>query len=179
MPMRQQSREDQHPQSESVLHKVRGRNETDTKPSRVAQRPHDSGAVMSKKLFKTDKELQAAIDGYFAACNDKPTITGLAYHLGFESRQSFYDYEKNQDHSYTIKRARLAIEASYEGCLRGNNVAGPIFALKNLGWKDKQELEHTGKDGEAIEFTDTARAARIATILDRGRKERDRQTPES
>lgn len=134
---------------------------------------------MSKKLFKTDEKLQEAIADYFADHTDSPTITGLAYHLGFESRQSFYDYEKNQDHSYTIKRARFFIEASYESCLRGNNVAGPIFALKNLGWKDKQELEHTGKDGEAIEFTDTARAARIATILDRGRKERDRQPPGS
>lgn len=69
------------------------------------------------------------------------TITGLALYLGFESRQSFYDYEDNDKFSYTIKKARLKIENEYEKKLSGNNVAGSIFALKNLGWKDKTEQD--------------------------------------
>ncbi len=73
-----------------------------------------------------------------------PTITGLCYFLGFESRQSFYDYEEREGFSYTIKRARLFIEKEYEEMLSGGNTVGAIFALKNFGWIDKQEIKHEG-----------------------------------
>lgn len=36
------------------------------------------------------------------------------------------------------------IENSLEEKLENNSVAGIIFALKNMGWKDKQEVEHSG-----------------------------------
>lgn len=72
------------------------------------------------------------------------SVTGLALFLGFESRQSFYDYEKNEEFSYTIKKARLRIEAAYEQALLSKNSTGAIFALKNFGWKDKQEMEMSG-----------------------------------
>lgn len=72
------------------------------------------------------------------------TITGLALYLGFASRQSFYDYEKDGEFSYAIKRARLKIEQSYEYALHGTSPTGAIFALKNFGWKDKQEVEQSG-----------------------------------
>jgi len=94
-------------------------------------------------LFESEEEMQEAIDRYFDTAKT-PTISGLAYELGFVSRQSFYDYEKRDDFSYTIKRARLRIEMMYEEKLVGNNVAGPVFALKNLGWSDKQEISHSG-----------------------------------
>lgn len=77
------------------------------------------------------------------------TITGLCLHLGFESRQSFYDYEGRDGFSYTIKRARMRVENSYENkLLDAKNPTGPIFALKNMGWSDKQEVtqETTIKD---------------------------------
>ena len=73
-----------------------------------------------------------------------PTITGLSYYLGFESRQSFYDYEKRDGFSYTIKRARLFIEKEYEEMLASGNTIGAIFALKNFGWIDRQEIKHEG-----------------------------------
>ena len=71
------------------------------------------------------------------------TVSGLAIYLGFASRQSFYDYEKTDKFSYTIKRARLFIEEEYEEQLQHGNVTGAIFALKNLGWKDKTEVDLT------------------------------------
>jgi len=80
-----------------------------------------------------------------------PTITGLALYLGFESRQSFYDYEKRPEFSYTIKKARLLIENEYEEMLAIGNVAGAIFALKNMGWADKRETDIT-TGGEKINF---------------------------
>lgn len=75
---------------------------------------------------------------------DKPTITGLCLHLGFESRQSFYDTESREGFSYTIKRLRMMIENQYETKLIDKDYATPgvIFALKNLGWKDTQEVEN-------------------------------------
>lgn len=109
------------------------------------------------QYYKTQEELQQKINEYLHNCPDKRkiitkeglleiphlTITGLCYYLGFESRQSFYDYEKRDKFSYTIKRARLFIEKEYE-ILLIDNPTGAIFALKNFGWSDKQEHEHSG-----------------------------------
>jgi hypothetical protein len=99
-------------------------------------------------LFKDPEEMQEKINEYIDECEENKvpyTITGLCYYLGFTSRQSFYDYEKNSKFSYTVKRARLFIENSYELSLRINGRSGDIFALKNFGWTDKSEIEHSGK----------------------------------
>jgi hypothetical protein len=69
------------------------------------------------------------------------TITGLALALGFESRQSFYDNEKRDGFSYIIKKCRMIVENAYELALSGGYPTGAIFALKNMGWKDKTEVE--------------------------------------
>ena len=121
-------------------------------------------------LFDNIEDLQSKIDEFFAQCGTEPwlddngkiitnskgtplfkikppTLTGLALHLGFESRQSIYDYEKrNDDFSYAIKRARLACENFAErGILSGEVFAAAgIFVLKNYGWSDKQEVELSG-----------------------------------
>ena len=98
-------------------------------------------------LYESVEEFKAAVEAYFEEVGSKATITGLAYHLGFESRQSFYDYEEREEFSYIVKRSRLKVESEYEAKLSGNNVAGSIFALKNMGWKDKTEQEHSGELG--------------------------------
>lgn len=101
-------------------------------------------------FFESPEELQEGIDSYFTEqkeAKESPTITGLCYHLGFESRQSFYDYELKEPFAYTIKRARLRIESRYEDRLFSNSNAGAIFALKNFGWTDRTEVknEHSGE----------------------------------
>lgn len=96
------------------------------------------------RIYSTAEEMEAEIEAYISSCkanDEKATITGLAYHLGFESRQSIYDYKEEGEFSYIIKRALLFIESKYEQALHGNSVAGPIFVLKNMGWKDKTEVE--------------------------------------
>jgi DNA-packaging protein gp3 len=96
-------------------------------------------------IYDTPEQMQADIDLYFSMTDIKEvTITGLALHLGFESRQSFYDYEQKPEFSYIVKRARLRVEMGYEIKLSGNNCTGAIFALKNMGWKDKTETELSG-----------------------------------
>jgi hypothetical protein len=108
--------------------------------------------------YKTAKELQKKIDEYFKTGVKKrqieigrgeakkvieipvPTITGLVLFCGFSCRSSFYDYQEKEEFTYTIKRARTMIEQEYEEQLSINGGAGPIFALKNFGWHDKQEV---------------------------------------
>lgn len=82
-----------------------------------------------------------------------PTITGLCLHLGFESRQSFYDYEKDQRFSYIMKRAKLFIEREYEELLQHGNVTGAIFALKQFGWKDTVENTVVGDPKKPLKWT--------------------------
>jgi hypothetical protein len=102
-------------------------------------------AVGRPPIFENPEQLTEAIDGYLVGVpSEKWTITGLALSLGFESRQSFYDYEAKGEFSYIIKRARLHIEMAYEQKLSSNACTGAIFALKNMGWKDKVEQEIHG-----------------------------------
>jgi hypothetical protein len=98
-------------------------------------------------VYDNPSDLQTEAEKFFAECELKkkrPTITGLCYSLGFESRQSFYDYEEKPLFSYIIKRLRLYVESGYEEALSQNNCTGAIFALKNMGWKDKNETELSG-----------------------------------
>ena len=97
-------------------------------------------------IIDTPENMQAQADLYFATLDGQPsTITGLCLFLGFESRQSFYDYEDKPEFSYIVKRLRMKIENGYEKRLFENNPTGSIFALKNMGWKDKTETEHSGE----------------------------------
>lgn len=75
----------------------------------------------------------------------KPTITGLALYLGFESRQSFYDYIKKEEFSYVLKKASLYVEMQYEMLLESKAATGAIFALKNMGWVDRKEVENVNE----------------------------------
>lgn len=103
-------------------------------------------------MFESAEALSTSIVEYFTQCKDentKATITGLALFLGFESRQSISDYAtRGEDFSYIIKRAKLCVENSYE--LSGS--AFDIFALKNMGWTDKQETEHSFNNVPSIVF---------------------------
>jgi hypothetical protein len=98
------------------------------------------------RKFESNEQLIGEIESYFDnELDSQVTITGLAFHLGFCDRASFYDYEKRSEFSHTIKRARFAIAMSYEKALRsGDNNAGSIFGLKNIDhWVDKVEVDST------------------------------------
>lgn len=102
-------------------------------------------------LFDSPDQMDKAINEFIANTpKNELTITGMAMWLGFESRQSFYDYEKNAEYSYIIKKARLAVENGYELSLRSSSVTGAIFALKNMGWKDRTETTLSDPDGNAL-----------------------------
>ena len=105
-------------------------------------------AVGRPMKFKTVKELKDKCDAFFAQreAEGKPyTITGLALALG-TTRETLCDYGEKDDYSDTIKEAKAKCQDYAEQRLyMGGPAAGPIFALKNFGWSDKQEIDHTGK----------------------------------
>lgn len=120
-------------------------------------------------IFRDPAEMQEMIAGYFnggyktklvevgTGDNKKVieipmiTITGLVLYLGFADRRSFYDYEKNPEFSYTIKRARTFIEEEYESLLKQGLGSGAIFALKNFGWIDRTEVGITADVADSRE----------------------------
>lgn len=115
-------------------------------------------------IFKSPEEMQEVIIKYFESLvyevdgveQYRPAlITGLALALGFCSRQSIYDYEKIEEYSYIIKRAKMMVEADYERRLDGKACTGSIFALKNMGWKDKTEVDNN-HSGEVKNIIDKA-----------------------
>ena len=97
----------------------------------MAKGKHGGG---KQPFFKDPEELQAKIEEYFEECkgevlkdtfgnpmvdkfgnpiiyNARPLTTpGLAYHLGFRSRQSLYDYKAKPAFKSVIERAIMRIE---------------------------------------------------------------------
>lgn len=104
------------------------------------------------KKYQSVEEIQPVIDEYISECtiHERPmTYTGLSYALGFSSRTTLWNYSKRDDAlSEPVKRAMLRIEQDYEEGLRSGSPTGSIFALKNRGWSDKTEIEHSTVDDD-------------------------------
>ena len=96
--------------------------------------------------YSSPDEFDAAVDCYVdnMLAQERPlTWTGLALALGFSCRSSIDEYIKYDGFSYSVKRAKLLVEASYEERLYSTSTSGIQFALKNLGWSDKTQVDHT------------------------------------
>ena len=115
--------------------------------------------------FKSAAEITEKAERYFdeQRKNKEPiTVTGLCIALR-TIRHTLDDYQsgkyddKDPDFSMAVKKAKLVCENYAESRLYGNNPTGAIFALKNFGWKDKFETEHSG-------------SIDIASLLDVARK---------
>ncbi len=102
--------------------------------------------------FESEEELQAEIESYFNSCvvyetdeNDivvgarwikKPTLSGLAIHLGV-ARKTLWEYGKSDRFSNTVKRAKdIITNFTEELLIEGKNPVGAINTLVNLrvGW---------------------------------------------
>jgi len=101
------------------------------------------------KILQNALELELYAEEYFAHQleNERPlTLPGLAYALGFSSTRTLLTYrtaETHKEFNEAADRACLRIEqfTSEQLFNKGVNVAGPVFALKNQGWRDKPEGE--------------------------------------
>lgn len=85
---------------------------------------------------------------------EPPTLSGLAYYLGLNSREAFVDYELNGKYGTVLKRARLRIEAEYEKKLHYQSAAGAIFALKAMGWNERSDILPISGSSIRIEVID-------------------------
>ena len=101
--------------------------------------------------FKTAQELQDKINAYFKECKLKEiplSITGLALALD-TNRQTLINYQDKDGYKNIVDRAKLMIENAYEIRLIENGRSGDIFALKNFGWTDRQEIDNNIKVGKS------------------------------
>ena len=109
------------------------------------------------KKFATPNDLAKVINEYFDNTPfDEYSITGLALTVG--SKQLIQDYQERDGYDNIIIRAKLIIEHSYEVSLRKAKQTGSnyIFALKNMGWSDRREIEHSGSN-ISITFSDKSK----------------------
>lgn len=109
---------------------------------------------MARPLKWNDPEAFAkAVEDYFNNQEIKHTWTGLALHLGFSGREALWQYGKKPEFSNPIKKALTRIEQMYEARLDTKAAVGAIFALKNFGWKDKQEIDNKHEHSGGIRIT--------------------------
>lgn len=121
-------------------------------------------------MYKTNKELQEAVDAYFKSCEGEmlkdtegnpvlnkwgepvytgrkpPTVTGMALSLGFTSRQALLNYQAKKAFVDTITRAKSRCEEYAESRLYDKDGAnGAKFSLANnfKGWKEHVEVKGT------------------------------------
>ena len=108
------------------------------------------------RKIKSPEEFDALVDSYIDLCKsaDPPEpvlLTGMCLALGLYGKEALAEYAEYPEFTLSVKRARTLIEMEYEKRLNVNSAAaGPIFALKNFGWKDKVEQEMYGKDGGPV-----------------------------
>lgn len=118
------------------------------------------------RIIESPEEFDRLVEEYRAECkrDEVPvTFTGMALHLGFCNRRSFYDYATYEGFSLPVQKAMALVECEYEKRLAGQNVAGAIFALKNHGWTDRQDLTHAGPDGGPIKTQEVDELRRTVT----------------
>ena len=96
-------------------------------------------------LWVNPEVVKKMVDEYFE--NEKePTLAGLAYSLGI-SRASLYNYAQKDEFIDIIKDARARVMKLYEKRLiYSTTPTGVIFALKNMGWKDRTDMTTNDKD---------------------------------
>jgi transposase-like protein len=113
---------------------------------------------------------------------DGASITSFAAEIGV-ARSSINEWiDSHYEFSEAVKRGKARCAAWWEKIgrknaeLGGGNATLVIFGLKNMAaedWRDRQEIEHTGKDGGPIETREVStrdRAKAIALLLRRGLK---------
>ncbi len=96
----------------------------------------------------TAAQAQKIVDHYFSEIKKSdrpPTITGLALALDTSRKVLCQWAEREDELAVVITRAKSLVELYLEELLTTTRTpAGAIFALKNFGWSDRQELEVSG-----------------------------------
>lgn len=113
-------------------------------------------------LFKNKEELQEKLDAYkkyLMETGKPPTIAGLAYYTGID-RQTIYNYSEKDEFFGTIKEFRNFVMMNYEELAIDKGNGGIVFLLKNYGYTDRQEVEHSGELSQVVIVDDISKLKR-------------------
>jgi len=108
------------------------------------------------RTIESPEAFEAMAEAYFKGCERDGvpvTWTGLCLAVGLSSRQSMETYKSGEydteevKFSDSCKKALARVELEYEKRLIIDGGSGPIFALKNFGWRDRQEHDVMSSDG--------------------------------
>lgn len=112
-----------------------------------ATKPRDPNApkIGRPKKYPTPESFMQAVDDFVTRCklSDPPrpvTWSGLALGMGFHGRRELDGYGEYDGYKRAYDYARTVVECAYEERLCGPNATGSIFALKNMGWRDTQDI---------------------------------------
>ena len=112
----------------------------------AAGRPQDGRRTGAgrPRIIKSVKQFEKLAGAYFESCEARGEpllLMGLILAVGLSSRESLDEYGRRPEFSDSVKRAKARIEMEYERKLLANNPTGAIFALKNFGWTDRQQVD--------------------------------------
>lgn len=96
--------------------------------------------------FTSEDETENIIEGYFSSLKGPPTVSGLAFILGFDSRKAIQNYPVSRPCGLIVRRALLRVEDFAEGKLLDKNsfTGAKFFLEKNFkGWCE--EIENSPK----------------------------------
>ena len=128
-------------------------NKAKSKPADIEEEP-----VGRPLEYSSPSEMQADIDAYFARCDEEKEpylISGLLLALKINSRTTLCKYEKREEFTDTVKKAKLKVEHRvWVGVTTGKiNIVGGLFNLKtNFGYVETQKIEHSGSVVTEIEI---------------------------
>ena len=101
-------------------------------------------------LWEKPEDIENIIHKYFEETpDDEITLTGLCLALN-TNKQTIANYQEKPEFKHLLEMSKLRIENAYEKSLRKNGRSGDIFALKNFGWTDRQEVEMSGNINKPI-----------------------------
>ena len=111
----------------------------------AAPKPKHAGGRPRK--IQSVEEFETRLNGYLDTCeaSETPvTLSGAILALGLCSREGLDGYAERPEFTDAVKRAKLLVAQAYESRLHLRDCVGAIFALKNLGWSDRQEVAFSG-----------------------------------
>lgn len=106
-----------------------------------------AGGRPRKFTKKRIKEIIADFEDYISF-TEVPIVAEFAYQQNI-LRESLYDYP---EFSTVLKKCIAKKESQLEKLALSGKVSTPmaIFSLKQIGWSDKKEVEHSGGVGVTI-----------------------------
>lgn len=101
--------------------------------------------MAGRRKYETPEDFERMSDEYFDETPARQqTKAGWLIHMNM-SRMDLHNYQNYEEFKDVVDRAMLRLEAKYELQLNELGRTADIFALKQYGWVDKQEVDSNVK----------------------------------